>query len=261
MLTQVGSAGSHGRPIKVMAELRADQLLVARGLFESRAKAQEAIEAGLVLAGGIPIRKPADRIDADCVIEAKAPYPWVSRGGVKLAHALDVFGLDPNGCNCLDVGASTGGFSDVLLTRGARRVVAVDTGHAQLHARLKTDARVLSLEATDIRHVDPYNIEAPFDLATVDVSFIPLRLVLPTVAGLLKPGGRLVALVKPQFEAGRAHLKKGIVRDDAVHEAVCQDIEAQLTDLSFDLIGRIASPIAGGDGNREFLIGAVKRAG
>jgi len=235
---------------------RADMLLVERGLFESRAKAQEAIAAGLVSAGGAPVRKASDLIDAAAEIMAEAPHPYVSRGGVKLAAALDAFALDPAGRVCADIGASTGGFTEVLLARGARKVYAVDVGHGQLHPRLAAEPRVVSLERTDVRKLDRALVPEAIDLAVIDVSFISLKLVLPAVIGLLGPRANLVALIKPQFEAGREHVGKGIVRDDAVQRAVCDEIDAFLRAQDFDVLGLINSPILGGDGNREFLIGA-----
>ncbi|HEX8166269.1 MAG TPA: TlyA family RNA methyltransferase [Beijerinckiaceae bacterium] len=235
---------------------RADILLVERGLFESRAKAQEAIAAGLVSAEGSPVSKASDRLPADAAIIAEAPHPWVSRAGVKLAAGLDAFAIDPAGCVCLDLGASTGGFTDVLLARGAQRVYAVDVGHGQLHPRLARDARVKSLEGTDARHLTRALVPEPVGLAVADVSFISLRLVLPPVLPLLAPDATLVALVKPQFEAGRAFVKKGVVRDEAVHRTVCRETAAFVEALGFKILGLVPSPILGGDGNREFLIGA-----
>ena len=186
-----------------MAErLRADRLLVERGLFESRAKAQAAIEAGLVRAGGKPVRKASEEIATDSEIEASPAHPYVSRGGLKLAPALNHFGFDPAGRVSLDVGASTGGFTDVLLRAGAMRVYAVDVGTAQLHASLRADPRVVSFEQMDIRKLDGAKLDPPPDFAVVDVSFIALKLVLPAVTALLKRPSNLVALVKPQFEIG-----------------------------------------------------------
>ncbi len=230
-------------------------LLVERGLFESRAKAQAAIAAGLVTADGAPVRKAADLIAADAEIAAEAAHPYVSRGGVKLAAALDAFAIDPGGRPCADIGASTGGFTEVLLDRGARIIYAVDVGHGQLHPRLAADPRVVSLERTDIRRLDRSSIPEPVTLAVVDVSFVSLRLVLPAVIDLLAPTADLVALIKPQFEAGREHVGKGVVRDEAVQRAVCDAIDALLRERGFSILGLIASPILGGDGNREFLIG------
>lgn len=235
---------------------RADLLLVARGLFESRAKAQAAIAAGGVTANGVIVRKPSDELPLDADLEAAPDHPWVSRGGLKLVHALDAFKLDPAGRACLDAGASTGGFTDVLLARGARRVYAVDVGRSQLHARLRDDERVVSLEQSDIRTLAATMLEPRPDLAVVDVSFISLALVLPALDRLLAVPTELVALIKPQFEAGRQHLKKGIVRDPAVHEAVCQDVAATAAALGWSLIGIVPSPIEGGEGNKEFLLGA-----
>lgn len=234
---------------------RADQLLVERGLFESRARAQAAIAAGLVTADGRVVRKASEMVAGTAVVTAQAPHPYVSRGGLKLAEALDVFGFDPAGRACLDVGASTGGFTDLLLKRGAAFVVSVDVGRDQLHASLRSDKRVLSLEAQDIRTLTPAALPQTPSLAAIDVSFISLRLVLPAVAGLLAPTAQIAALIKPQFEAGRAALKKGIVRDAAVHEIVCAGIAELMAGLGFAVDGPVPSPIEGGDGNREFLIG------
>jgi 23S rRNA (cytidine1920-2'-O)/16S rRNA (cytidine1409-2'-O)-methyltransferase len=237
---------------------RADQLLVERGLFESRTRAQAAIAAGLVTANGIVLRKPSDGVAADAVIEAAPEHPWVSRGGLKLVAALDHFAFDPAGRVCLDVGASTGGFTEVLLARGARLVYAVDVGHGQLHARLRERRDVISLEETDIRALDPARLAEQPDLAVADASFISLKLILPALDRLLRRPAELVALIKPQFEAGKSHAKKGIVRDAAVHAAVCDDIAAFAASLDWSVAGIIASPIAGGEGNSEFLMGAMK---
>ena len=231
-------------------------LLVERGFFESRARAQGAIAAGLVIADGRPVRKGADLLDREAIIQASAPHPWVSRGGVKLAAALDAFDLDPRGLVCLDVGASTGGFTDVLLARGARRVYAVDVGRGQLHPKVAADPRVVRLEGVDARGLDDAAVPDPADFLVVDVSFISLKLVLPAAVRRLAARAALVALVKPQFEAGRQHLKKGIVRDAAVRDAVRDDITALVAGLGFTVIGVMPSPIEGGDGNVEYLIGA-----
>jgi 23S rRNA (cytidine1920-2'-O)/16S rRNA (cytidine1409-2'-O)-methyltransferase len=237
---------------------RADLLLVARGLFESRAKAQAAIAAGLVTANDAPVRKASEEIAVDARIEAAPAHPYVSRGGVKLQAALDHFKIDPKGRVCLDVGASTGGFTEVLLERGARRVYAVDVGRGQLHASLRARPEVVSLEETDIRTLSPARLDPPPDFVTVDVSFISLKLVLPAALALAKKPAQLVALIKPQFEAGRAALKKGVVRDAAVRQRVCDDIAAFATALGWRLLGITPSPIAGGDGNVEFLLGAAR---
>jgi 23S rRNA (cytidine1920-2'-O)/16S rRNA (cytidine1409-2'-O)-methyltransferase len=235
---------------------RADLLLVERGLFESRTKAQAAIEAGLVTADDVLVRKPSDTLTLDCVLRAAPAHPWVSRGGVKLAAALDHFGFDAKGCAGLDLGASTGGFTEVLLARGARRIYAVDVGHGQLHKRLVARPEVVVLEGVDARALTPALIPEPLAFATVDVSFISLKLVLPPVLALLRSPAWLIALIKPQFEAGRRHLKKGVVRDPQVHTAVCDDIAAFMAAQGLKVVGIIPSPIAGGDGNHEFLIGA-----
>lgn len=235
---------------------RADRLLVERGLFESRAQAQAAIAAGLVSANGAPVRKPSDAVAPDADLRATPAHPWVSRGGVKLAAALDAFAVDPMGRICVDVGASTGGFTDVLLARGAARVYAVDVGQGQLHARLRQNPAVVSLETTDIRTLDAARMPTPPDLAVIDVSFISLKLVLPAAFALLAPCAELVALIKPQFEAGRGNVKKGIVRDAEIHRAVCEDIRAFVTAAGWAVREIIAAPIPGGDGNQEFLLGA-----
>lgn len=238
---------------------RADKLLVERGFFETRAKAQAAIAAGLVSADGATVRKASDTIAPGAAIVASAPHPYVSRGGVKLAAGLAAYGIDPAGRTCLDLGASTGGFTEVLLGHGAARVFAVDVGHGQLHASVAADPRVVSLEGTDARRLTRTEIPDSIALVVADVSFISLRLVLPPVLPLLVDDAALVALVKPQFEAGRAHVAKGVVRDPAVHQRVCDEMAAFVAGLGFTVLGLVPSPIAGGDGNREFLIGARRR--
>ena len=239
-----------------MPRQRADLLLLERGLFESRAKAQAAIAAGLVSADGVTVRKPSEMVDAAAAVVAEAAHPYVSRGGVKLAAALDAFRIDPAGKTCLDLGASTGGFTDLLLRRGAARVYAVDVGQGQLHARLARDPRVVSLERTDARRLDAALVPEPVDILVADLSFISLKLVLAPALARLARGASLVALVKPQFEAGREHVGKGVVRDEAVQRAVCDDIATFLGGLGLTVIGVIPSPILGGEGNREFLVGA-----
>ena len=239
-----------------MTRKRADVVLVERGFFASRARAQEAIAAGLVTVNGIVVRKASDAVPEEAVITAEQPHPYVSRGGLKLAAALDVFQIDPKDRICLDIGASTGGFTEVLLTRGAAHVYAVDVGHSQLHPTIVGNARVTNLEGTDARALNTTHIPRTPDLLVSDVSFISLKLVLPAVVALLKPRADLAVLVKPQFEAGRDHVKKGIVRDEAVHRAVCEDMTAFVASLGFTVIGLVPSPIEGGDGNREFLLGA-----
>lgn len=236
--------------------MRADQLLVKRGLAESRARAQAAIEAGLVVADGIVVKKPSQPLAADAELRATPAHPYVSRGGVKLAAGLDHFGVDPKGKTCLDIGASTGGFTEVLLIRGAERVYAVDVGRGQLHPSLLERRDIVSLEETDARSLDRKLVPNPVDLIVADVSFISLKLVVPAALKLAARRAAMIALIKPQFEAGREKVRKGIVRDEAVHKAVCDDIENFITQLGWRVSGVIASPIEGGDGNREFLIGA-----
>jgi 23S rRNA (cytidine1920-2'-O)/16S rRNA (cytidine1409-2'-O)-methyltransferase len=238
------------------ARERADRLLVARGLFESRARAQAAIAAGLVTADGVTVRKASEAISSAAVVEAAPEHPYVSRGGVKLAAALDHFHVDVTGRVGLDVGASTGGFTEVLIERGARRVYAIDVGRSQLHPRLHGRDDVVSLEETDIRKLDSSRLPEPPDFATIDVSFISLKLVLPAIGKILKSRATLLALIKPQFEAARRDIKKGIVRDAAVHAAICDDIGAFLIALGWRVGGVVPSAILGGDGNREFFIEA-----
>lgn len=239
--------------------LRADLLLVERGLFDSRAKAQAAIAAGLVTADGRPVRKASEDIPSTAAITAEAPHPWVSRGGVKLAAALAAFAARPGGRTCLDVGSSTGGFSHVLLTEGAARIVAVDTGRGQFHASLRDDPRITLMEATDIRKLTAADLPALPDLAVIDVSFISLRLVLPAVTALLAPEAELIALVKPQFEVGRGHVgKNGIVTDAAARDGAVAGIRTAAESLGWRIGGPVDSPIAGGDGNREFLLHGLR---
>jgi 23S rRNA (cytidine1920-2'-O)/16S rRNA (cytidine1409-2'-O)-methyltransferase len=237
---------------------RADRLLVDRGLFESRAKAQAAIEAGLVTADEKVVLKPSEQIPADAKLQASAAHPYVSRGGVKLATALEHFGFDPKGRICLDVGASTGGFTQVLLDRGARRIYAVDVGTDQLHKSLRARPEIISLDSTDIRQLSPGSLDEPPDLVSIDASFISLKLTLPSALGLARSPAQLVALIKPQFEAGPGAVKKGIVRDGALQQAICDDIARFVASLGWRVLGVIPSPILGGDGNAEFLLGASR---
>jgi 23S rRNA (cytidine1920-2'-O)/16S rRNA (cytidine1409-2'-O)-methyltransferase len=227
-------------------------------LFESRTKAQAAIAAGLVTADGATVRKASDEISTDATLAATPEHPWVSRGGVKLAAALDHFHLDPKDRVCLDVGASTGGFTDVLLARGARRVYAVDVGRAQLHARLRARPEVTLLEATDIRALTAARLPEPPDFVVVDVSFISLKLVLPAALSLTRLPAALVALIKPQFEAGPHETKKGVIRDERIHEAVCRELTDFVGGLGWSVLGVVPSPILGGEGNREFLLAAER---
>lgn len=241
---------------------RIDKLLVEYVLAESRERAQALVLAGLVLADEQRIDKPGQMVRRDAAIRVKgAVHPYVGRGGVKLAAALDAFGVDPTGATFLDVGASTGGFTDCLLQRGAARVVAIDVGHNQIDYRLRTDPRVEVREGVNARHLTPADFDAAFDGAVVDVSFISLRLVLPALAPLVRFGGSLIALVKPQFEVGRADVGKGgVVRDDVMRQATLRSIEACAADLGLERLGAIESPIAGADGNREFLLGLRRPA-
>jgi 23S rRNA (cytidine1920-2'-O)/16S rRNA (cytidine1409-2'-O)-methyltransferase len=235
---------------------RADVLLVERGLFESRAKAQAAIAAGRVTADAVPVRKASEILAVDASLAAEPAFPWVSRGGVKLDGALVRFGVDVIDRVCLDVGASTGGFAEVLIARGARRVYAVDVGTSQLHPRLRGEPKIVSLERTDIRALDPAQLAERPDFLTIDVSFISLRAVLPAALALLARPGHLLALVKPQFETPPALHRKGIVRDPAIHEAVVADMKALAASLGCHDVVSFPSSIAGGDGNLEFFIGA-----
>jgi 23S rRNA (cytidine1920-2'-O)/16S rRNA (cytidine1409-2'-O)-methyltransferase len=238
--------------------MRIDRLLVERGLFESRARAQAAIAAGRVTADETLITKPSAEIVVDAVLRAEPAHPFVSRGGVKLAAALDHFRFDPADRVCLDVGASTGGFTELLVARGARRVYALDAGRGQLHPRLRTQSQVISMEETDIRQLNLAALPERPDFVCVDVSFVSLKVVLPPALAVAQLPARLVALIKPQFEAGRRAHKKGIVRDPDVHRAVCEDIAGFVTSLGWQVAGIVPSPIAGGDGNREFFIGASR---
>ncbi len=242
---------------------RLDQVLVERGLAESRTRAQALIMAGVVFSSERRLDKPGMLLAADAPLDVRGrDHPWVSRGGIKLAAALDQFGIDPLGLVCLDVGASTGGFTDVLLSRGAARVYAVDVGSGQLAWKLRTDPRVVVLERTNVRTLGPAQIAEPVGLIVCDVSFISLTLALPAALALTHPGARLAALIKPQFEAGRAQIGKGgIVRDEAVRCEVCARISAWVADRpGWRVLGLIESPIHGADGNIEYLLSGVRDA-
>jgi 23S rRNA (cytidine1920-2'-O)/16S rRNA (cytidine1409-2'-O)-methyltransferase len=233
-----------------------DSALVGRGLARSRAEARELICNGQVSVSGVPAVKPSRMVSADDSIDVSGSVcPYVSRAGIKLAAALDAFAIDPAGCAALDVGASTGGFTDCLLQRGAAHVVAVDVGHNQLHARLASDSRVALREGVNARQLKPSDFETAFDLVVADLSFISLTLVLPALAPLLRPSGRMVCLVKPQFEVGPDRIgKRGIVRDPAArHDSVAKVLRcAEGAGLAAS--GRITSPIRGAEGNEEFLV-------
>lgn len=244
-----------------MSKIRADQLLADRGLAESRTRAQALILAGLVYSGDRKVEKAGQPMASDAPLTVKGrDHPWVSRGGLKLDHALTHEGREVTGFTAIDVGASTGGFTDVLLTRGAAKVYAVDVGHGQLAWKLREDPRVVVLERTNARHLTVELIPDPIDLVVCDASFIALSKVLPAALGLARGGARLVALIKPQFEAGRDEVGKGgVVRDPAVHQAVCEDVVAWLGSIGWAVEGVVQSPITGPEGNIEFLVTAMKQ--
>jgi 23S rRNA (cytidine1920-2'-O)/16S rRNA (cytidine1409-2'-O)-methyltransferase len=235
---------------------RLDLLLVARGLAPTRQKAQAMILAGSVEVDGRRVDKAGTPVDGDAGIRvAGPPHPYVSRGGIKLAAALDAFGIDPSGAVCLDVGASTGGFTDCLLQRGAARVYAVDVGSGQIDARLRSDPRVILREKVNARFLSREHVPEAVRIATVDVSFISLRLVLPAIVPRLAPGAVLVALVKPQFEAGRGEVPRGgVVRSEETRRRVVEEVTRAAEALGLRTLGAMASPITGAAGNREFLL-------
>ena len=243
-----------------MTKTRADQLLVDRGLVESRSKAQALILAGLVFSGERKIDKAGQPLAADAPLEVRGKdHPWVSRGGIKLAHGLDHFGWDVTGAVALDVGSSTGGFTDVLLQRGAAKVFAVDVGTNQLAWKLRQDPRVIVHEQTNARHLTDAIVTEPVDILVCDASFISLAKVLDRAIDFAKPDGRLIALIKPQFEAERDEIGKGgVVRDSAVHARVCGAVADWLASRGWAVIGVTPSPITGPEGNVEFLIAAGK---
>jgi 23S rRNA (cytidine1920-2'-O)/16S rRNA (cytidine1409-2'-O)-methyltransferase len=252
------SETSEGRRPGAGGRVRLDQLLVERGLVETRSRAQALVLAGKVRVGvGDAARldgRPGDLVPGDAAVEVVAPEPYVGRGGHKLAAAIEAFGIDPAGLVCLDVGASTGGFTDVLLQRGAASVTALDVGRGQLAERLRVDPRVVVLDRTNARTLSPALLAGPIDLAVVDVSFISLGLILGPVASTLAPGGRVVPLVKPQFEAGRGQVPGGVVRDPAIHASVLRRVAGFAIAAGLGVRGVIASPILGPEGNREFLL-------
>lgn len=245
-----------------MAKSRPDQLLVERGLAESRARAQALILAGLVYSGDRKIEKAGQPIAADAPLDVRGrDHPWVSRGGIKLDHGLAHFGWDVTGAIAIDVGSSTGGFTDVLLTRGAARVYAVDSGTNQLAWKLRQDPRVIVHEKTSARILTRDHIAEPIDLVVCDASFIGLAKVLERPLTFIEPGGRLMALIKPQFEAGRDDVGKGgVVRDPDVHRAVCDSVADWLVTVGWQVDGIVESPIRGPDGNVEFLVAAQHSA-
>ena len=247
--------------MKQSPKQRLDQILVNRGLVESRAKAQALIMAGKVFSGERKLEKAGQQVKEDIALDVRGQdHPWVSRGGLKLAHAIEAFSINVDGAIGVDVGASTGGFTDVLLSNGAARVYAVDVGHGQLAWRIRSDERVEVLEKTNARYLTAEQIPEPVDIVVCDASFISLKTVLPAAMALTKPTGRLVALIKPQFEAGREQVGKGgVVRDPGVHQAVCEEIRAWLDGLDgWQVEGIETSPITGPEGNVEFLIYATR---
>ncbi len=240
---------------------RADQALVDRGLVETKSKAQALIMAGLVYSGEQKIAKPGQPTPEDKPLEVRGQdHPWVSRGGLKLAKGLAAFDIDPGGMTGLDVGASTGGFTDVLLQNGAAKVYAVDVGRGQLHWKLRNDPRVIVLEGTNARHLTGAEIPDPIDILVCDASFIGLEKVLPAAMDLGRPGAILIALIKPQFQVGKGEVGKGgVVRDPALHDRVCRETEIWLTEkMGWSVLGLVESPITGPQGNVEFLIAAKK---
>jgi 23S rRNA (cytidine1920-2'-O)/16S rRNA (cytidine1409-2'-O)-methyltransferase len=245
------------RPInEPTSRKRADLLLVERGLFESRARAQAAIEAGLVTADHKLVAKASESIPEDAVLQAQPAHPFVSRGGVKLSGALERYPIEIEDHICLDVGASTGGFTEVLLANGASMVFAIDVGRSQLHPSLRGHPKIVSMEETDIRAYEDKRLPARPDVVVIDVSFISLKAVLPVALSLAAAPMHLLALIKPQFEAPRKHSKRGIIKDPAVHQAVCDDIAAFAAAQGCTDIEIFPSSIAGGDGNLEFFLGA-----
>lgn len=243
-----------------MAKLRADQMLVDRGLAESKTRAQALIMAGLVFAGTRKVDKPGQQLSPDVTLDVRGrDHPWVSRGGIKLAHGLDHFGWDVAGAVAIDVGSSTGGFTDVLLTRGAARVHAVDSGTNQLAWKLRQDPRVVVHEQTSARILTAEHIPDVIDLIVCDASFIGLAKVLERPMTFARRGARLMALIKPQFEAGRDEVGKGgVVRDPAIHARVCAEVAAWLEGAGWPVAGIVESPITGPEGNVEFLVAASR---
>ncbi len=256
-----GRGAVPARP-KRPGRLRLDHVVVTRGLAPSRHQAEAAIRAGEIYVAGQRLDKPGRLVPEDAAVERRARRPaFVSRGGIKLAGALDALAMTPRGLVVLDIGASTGGFTDCVLQRGARRVYAVDVGHGQLHWRLRQDPRVVVLEGRHASRLRPDDLPEPADLATVDCSFISVLKVLPAVARLVRPDGVVLALVKPQFEAGPRAAPRGVVRDRAVHEAVVRRVVAEVRSIGLVPVGVVPSPILGPEGNREFFVALRKGAG
>src|SRR5262245_55778255 len=238
-----------------MARVRLDQLVVTRGLAPSRERARALVIAGQISVDGAPMTKAGTQVDETADVAIITPdHPYVGRGGLKLAHALDAFHIAVAGRQCLDIGASTGGFTDVMLQRGAARVVALDVGHGQLDWRLRNDPRVVVIEHMNARHLTREALPGAVDLVTIDVSFISLSKILPVVPPLLNPGGDVVALVKPQFEAGRTEVRKGIIRDPAVHDRVLAEVAAAGAEVGLTSVASTPSPVTGQKGNVEFLV-------
>ena len=245
-----------------MARVRLDQLVVSRGLASSRERAQALVLAGQVSVDGQPVTKAGRTVDEASEVALIAPdHPYVGRGGLKLAHALDAFHIPVEGRECLDIGASTGGFTDVMLKRGAARVVALDVGHGQLDWTLRNDPRVVVVEGVNARQLTLPMLPGMVDLVTIDVSFISLSRILPVVPPLLRPGADVVALVKPQFEAGRTEVRKGIIRDPAVHERVLDEVTAAGAGVGLTRVASTPSPVTGQKGHVEFLIHLRTRSG
>lgn len=226
-----------------------------KGLAPSRERARALILAGKVLVDGRPVTKAGTETAADVDVTLAAPdHPYVGRGGIKLAHALDTFGIQAQGRDALDIGASTGGFTDVLLQRGASHVIALDVGHGQFDWTLRHDPRVVVIEGFNARHLTPGDLPGPVDIVVIDVSFISLRQILPVVPPVIRPGGDVVALVKPQFEAGRAEVRKGVIRDSAIHFRVLDEVAAAAAGVGLTRLASTASPITGAKGNQEFFL-------
>ena len=238
-----------------MPRIRLDQLLTDRQLVASRERARALILAGQVRVDGRPVTKAGTAVAIDAAIELTTPdHPYVGRGGLKLAHALDTFGIDVRERQALDIGASTGGFTDVLLQRGAARVVALDVGHGQIDWKLRSDARVVVIEHFNARRLTLADLPAPVDIVTIDVSFISLRHILPVVPPVLAPGGDVVALVKPQFEAGRAEVNDGVIVDPAIHDRVVAEVTTAGAEVGLTRVRATPSPVTGQKGNVEFLL-------